>query len=97
VTLVLAAVVAVSGVSLLAQRGQQGAGQMQMPPVTVSFRALSGDGTPVGDITAEELTLKIDGRAPPLESLRLVEFSESAGLPIPNAPGRRFSRARTKA
>jgi hypothetical protein len=75
------------GVSVLAQRGGGQGGQMQLPPITVNFQALSSDGTPVGDITAAEITLKVDGRDRTLESLRLVEFGASAGLPIPDAPG----------
>ena len=82
VALTLAAALVAGGVSLLAQRGRGqgrgGGGQMELPPITVNFRALSSDGTPVGDLTAGDLTLKVDGRDRTLDALRLVEFKEGA-------------------
>jgi hypothetical protein len=49
-------------------------------PVKIEFRALGEDGVPVGDLKAEELSLKVNGKARPLQSLRLVR---TAGGDVP--------------
>src|SRR5688572_9110664 len=55
--------------------------------VAVDFFALGGDG-PVFDLRADELTLKVDGRARPVRSLRYIGFpaSDPAGTLVDPRP-----------
>ncbi len=57
-------------------------------PVSVEFRALGSDGAPVLDLSASEVTLKVDGKVRTLQSLDLVRFDAgaaraAAGGPLP--------------
>ena len=45
----------------------------------IDFRAVGADGTPVTDLKAEEVTIRIAGRARPVKSLRLVQPSGAGG------------------
>lgn len=51
------------------------------PEVLIDFLAIGRDGMPVTDLRADELTLRIDGRARPIKSLRLVELGAPAANP----------------
>ena len=48
--------------------------RLTRPEVLIDFLAIGRDGIPVTDLRADELTLRIDGRARPVRSLRLVEL-----------------------
>ena len=56
---------------------------------SIDFLALTSDGKPVADLKAEEVTLRLGGRARPIKNLRLVKFEAGAGggaaLPAPFA------------
>jgi hypothetical protein len=55
-------------------------------PETVHFVALTADGTPVPDLSASQVTLKIDGRARAVASLEFVRLDAHANaLPAPFA------------
>ncbi len=49
-----------------------GASQAPERTLAVDFYALGGDGSPVADLRPEEVTVKVDGRARAVRSLRLV-------------------------
>lgn len=57
-----------------AQRGDQTAGD----PVTVEFRALTEGGSPVSDLKASDVVLKVAGRERAIETLQLFQFGEAA-------------------
>ena len=48
--------------------------RLTRPEVLIDFLAIGRDGIPVTDLRADELTLRIDGRARPVRSLRVVEL-----------------------
>ena len=48
-------------------------------PVALDFRVLGADGDLVADLTADEVTLRIDGRRRPVQSLRLVRVRNDRG------------------
>jgi hypothetical protein len=48
-------------------------------PVTIDFRALGDDGTPVLDLKASDLALKINGRVKEVRSLELVRLDGAPG------------------
>lgn len=50
---------------------------------SLDFLAVSPDGLPVADLKADEVSLKVDGRARPIRSLRFVQISDGSGA----APG----------
>ncbi len=50
-------------------------------PVTLDFLALGADGTPVLDISAAQVSLKVDGKERKLASLRLVKSAGVASAP----------------
>jgi hypothetical protein len=51
-------------------------------PVLFDFLAIDRAGQPVLDLKADEIQLKIDGRARPVVSLQLVNFTEVAGATL---------------
>jgi hypothetical protein len=83
--LVFSSVLAADG-PLRQDRGGQGrsSGTPQNPS-TVEFLVLGGDGQPVGDLKAEEVTLRIAGRERKIESLELKRFSGGAPGAAPAA------------
>ena len=56
-------------------------------PVRIDFRALADDGVPVGDLKADEISLKVNGKARPIQSLSLFRAAAGTGggsaLPSP--------------
>jgi len=82
---VLAAVLALVPAALSAERPPRQGGQQEAPLATVEFRAVLGDGTPVRDIEAGHVSLKVDGRERTLASLTLLE--PGAGDPAASRPG----------
>ncbi len=77
-------------------------GDTPMPPVTIIFRALTPDGHPVLDIKPEELTLKVQGRARAIRSLKLIQFASGAAdrkpgpaMPAPYATNEAMNLSRT--
>jgi VWFA-related protein len=56
------------------------------PGLMVDFGAVSADGTPVADLTAAEVELKIDGRTRAIQSLRLVRAADAASSAAPPTP-----------
>ena len=56
---------------------------------SIDFMVFTNDGKPVADLKAEEVTLRLGGRARPIKALRLVKLDGSAGagpaLPPPFA------------
>ena len=62
---------------------QQSQARPQVPErgrelLQVDFAAVSGDGTPVTDLKAEEVTLRVGGSARPIRSLHFIETSTQA-------------------
>src|SRR3954463_6916981 len=59
------------------------------PLLTISFAAIRGDGTPAADLRAEDVSIKIDGKAREIRSLQLVSRAgthadaDLASLPPP--------------
>lgn len=51
-------------------------------PALVDFLAIDRAGQPVLDLTPSEIVLKIDGRARPVVSLQLVDFTEAGGASL---------------
>ena len=66
-------------------------GQKGSPPLRITFRALTEDGQQVGDLTREELSLKINGKPRPILSLSKSQTTaggageERPDLPMPYA------------
>ena len=56
------------------QRSDQGAGE----PVTIEFRALTDGGSPVRDLKASDVVLKVAGRERAIETLQLFQFGDEA-------------------
>jgi VWFA-related protein len=74
----------------LAHAGQQPTTPAAAPraePVIVDFYLVAADGTPVGDLRNDELTIRVNGRARPLADLRWVRSS-----PLPAAEDQRRER-----
>ena len=90
---------------LLVFGGVRAAGQQGSPGgVSLDFLAVSPDGLPVADLKAPDVSLKVDGRARPIRSLRFVQVSDGTAanaaidpsVPPPfgsNAPDTTASRA----
>ncbi len=57
-------------------------------PVTVEFRVLGEGGSPIRDLTAADVVLKVDGKVRPLRSLDLVRLDDatSGGPPVTGLP-----------
>ena len=55
-------------------------------PVALDFRVLGADGDLVADLTADEVTLRIDGRRRPVQSLRFVRVRNERGTEPPSTP-----------
>ncbi|MCE9602417.1 MAG: hypothetical protein K8S21_09455 [Gemmatimonadetes bacterium] len=55
-------------------------------PVTVEFRALTGAGSPVVDLKASDVTLKVDGRERPVLSFEMIQASAATGPQRPPVP-----------
>jgi hypothetical protein len=62
-----------------------GADQAGVSLVVVDFLALGRDGWPVADLKAEEVTLRVGGRARPIEALNLIDVVATGG-PSPVSP-----------
>ncbi|MBP6715543.1 MAG: hypothetical protein KA205_01660, partial [Acidobacteria bacterium] len=56
------------------------------PPVTVEFRALTSAGSPVVDLKASDVTLKIDGRERPVLSFEMIQATAPTGPQRPPVP-----------
>ena len=78
---VFIAVLVVVGVAVARPSGQERATQAAGDPVTVEFRALTSGGSPVTDLKASEVVLRVAGRERPIDRLQLFQFSESALAP----------------
>jgi hypothetical protein len=79
---------------VLAAAGHRPAAE-QVPPrilergsefLELSFAAVGQDGSPVADLKADELTVKIGGRARAIRSLQLISFDGGAAAAGPEAP-----------
>ena len=56
-------------------------------PVAVDFLAFGADGLPIGDLTVDQVQLRVDGRARPVQTLRYVAVDERrSGEPATAAP-----------
>jgi hypothetical protein len=87
--LVLAALVAAEAAVILAHGPTPQGNQAAPPPsfVTLDFRAVRDDGTPITDLQIQDVTLKIDGRPRELASLDVVQLDSRQGDPtIPPLP-----------
>lgn len=73
--LLVALAVAASFAAATALSAQQ---QIPAEPVTVSFRALTSSGSPVTDLTANDVTLKVGGRDRVIRSFDRLRLGESA-------------------
>jgi len=49
------------------------------PLLSITFAAVTGDGVPVADLTAADVSVKLDGRSRPVRSLQLVSVSTASG------------------
>ena len=78
------AVAALTGATVVASRAQTPALKSGVSLVTLDFLALGRDGRPVADLRAEEVGLKIGGRARPLTAVNLIDVTAAAGVvPLP--------------
>ena len=85
-----------------ASRSSEPQADKEGAPVTVLFRALTSDGHAITDIKPEELTLKIQGRARTVRSLKLIQFGDAASerkagssLPAPYSTNEAVNLSRT--
>ena len=53
--------------------------------VAVDFMAVAADGQPVADLKADEVTIRVDGRARKIRSLEFIKFSEPGAVGAPAA------------
>jgi hypothetical protein len=81
--LVLVGGLAVSATSPPRQQPESSSGML----VSIDFRALTNDGVPVLDLKAEDIVLKVNGRARALKALHLLDSGDgrtiTAGTPAP--------------
>jgi hypothetical protein len=64
--------------------GQAGASAGASDPVTVEFRAVTDGGSPVSDLKASDVVLKVAGRERTIDTLQLFQFGETS--PAPKIP-----------
>ena len=70
---------------LAAQQAAQPPAERATPLLSITFAAVTTDGTVVGDLSAADVSLKLDGRTRPVRSLQLVAVAagDSADAPLP--------------
>lgn len=80
VTCMFAGAIAAGGGLIAQQKPPVPAGE-RSEGLLVDFLAVSSDGTPVTDLTAAEVAVRLNGRVRPIKSLRLMRVA------VPSAPG----------
>src|SRR4051812_49823530 len=87
-----AALIVASALQLVSgQQVAQQPAERAAPLLTISFAAVRGDGTPAADLRAEDVSIKIDGKAREIRSLQLVSMAGShaeTGMAPPPPPPR---------
>jgi len=83
-----AALIVASALQLVSgQQVAQQPAERAAPLLTISFAAVRGDGTPAADLRAEDVSIKIDGKAREIRSLQLVSMAGShAEADMPSLP-----------
>jgi VWFA-related protein len=80
VGLALAGLAAALGAAVVDARQPAGAA----PTATVEFFVAAADGSPIADLRADEIAVRVDGRARTVRSLRWIGTSTGAGAPVFN-------------
>ena len=76
------AVLVLAGVAVARPIAGQRAGQTGGDPVTIEFRAVTDGGSPVVDLKASEIVLKVAGRERAIDRLQLFQFGEASATPV---------------
>ena len=84
VPVVVAALLGVLAISPIAQQQPQFKGGTDL--VAIDFTALGPDGRAVSDLTAREITVKVDGRTRDIKNLQFVRLAQPGGTAVV-APG----------
>ena len=71
-------IVALTGAIVIAQQKPQAPTGERPQGLLVDFMAISPDGTPVSDLTAADVAVRLNGRVRPIQSLRLMRAADSA-------------------
>src|SRR3954468_20328728 len=83
-----AALIVASALQLVSgQQVAQQPAERAAPLLTISFAAVRSDGTPAADLSAEDVSIKIDGKPREIRSLQLVSRAGShAGADMASLP-----------
>ena len=85
-SLILAAMMAVSGLPAVLRAQQEPPLKSGVALVTIDFLALGRDGRPVADLAAGDIALKVGGRQRPVQSMTLIDVTARRGAGIPVSP-----------